>query len=417
MLGTDIYSAFIDRNGKLHPAGRFLVHDGTIHHLEDYHGFLRQEIPEGVIDDYSLFKLGHPGQGLKVASQAAIRHGHRLDVIPEADLPPMPQRPIQGQAQPQMPQMPSVFHYQRAGHDKPHLLEVRGGQHLLDGNPLEHDEVAAILDNVRTKAAKLRYAKSTASIAPMTKAEGDDPYEHELEESLPSETAGSGEDMDPQTALAHLDQLDLGDEKSVSALKALRRHVFEDPMVGIGNKYAYQEFKKKNAPGVTVVGDANFFKAINDRFGHSTGDAAIKAIGGAWKTAAEHVGEGKAHRFGGDEFHVHFPTYDHAAQFARTLRHHLQLVPPIGGVHKLSMSLGIGNDFDSADKALYQAKMQKAGHTPSTIPPLLVHSLHPEAAGQVPVEPSGLSLTPPSLPRETPSISQGEKPEDTRLRA
>lgn len=403
MLPNDIYHAqlLVARDGGVyrHPAGRFMIKDGVLHHLEDYHGELGRVIPEGVVDDLTVDKINRCGPHLSIASHHDIVNGHRLDFVPEHPLPAMlpdPQvqaaQPAQAASMPPLPKFAPVFHYHRAGHDRPHTVEVKGGKYMLDGNPLEHDEVQAILDNVRTGAARLRYAQTGA----LAKAE---PYEVQEEK---------GKQLDPQEALARLDQLGSGNEKVTEALAALRRHIFEDPMTGLGNKYAYQEFRKKNVPGVTVVGDANFFKGINDVYGHEAGDSAIKALGSAWKAAVESTGEGKAHRFGGDEFHAHFPTYEHAARFARSLRHNLQQVPPVSGTHRLSMSLGVGDNFEAADKALYSAKAQKAGHTPTTIQPILAHSLHPQSPGMVPTDPSELALVrPPAAPASTVPENEG----------
>lgn len=388
MLPNDIHHAFVTspKTGQPHPAGRFLVADGHVHHLEDYHGLLAREIPEGVVDDFTIAKMAHPGSGLKVAARGAILGGHRTDVLPEADLQPLP-KPVE--VTPQMARdhaevkPPSVWHYTRAGHDRPHVLEARGGAFTLDGNPLGDEEVGTILDNVRTRAARLRYARGSAQQA-LGKIEA---QFADLRKA----------DMDVQDALAHLDQL-AGDEKTAGAVAALRRHVFEDPMVpGLGNKLAYQKFAAKGTPGATVVGDANFFKQINDVHGHAAGDSAIRAVGSAWRDAAEEVGQSKAHRFGGDEFHAHFPTYEHAADFARRLRSKLDQVPPVGGTHRLSMSLGIGHDFPTADRAAYAAKHGKEGHTPSTVPTMLAHSLHQGFEGAVPLDEHQLKLTPPTL--------------------
>jgi len=398
MLPNDIHNAYltVNRGGKesLHPAGRFMIVDGKLSHLEDHHGLLEKEIPEGQVDDFIIAKLAHPGSGLKVASRGAIRAGHRPDCIPEAQLSPLPPGMHPASPKPVQPHVevkpPSVFHYTRAGHDQPHVLEVKDGVHLLDGNPLSHQEVATILDNVRTKAAKIRYIKGVRSDAIA-----------KMEQVFENLRKGE-EDMDPQAALAHLVSLHgTGDDKTNSAIAALRRHVFEDQMVpGLGNKYAFKQFQAQNTPGTSVVGDANFFKQINDVHGHQAGDDAIKAMGNAWKDAAAEVGEGKAHRFGGDEFHVQFPTPEHAAKFARNLRSKLEAMPPVGGTHRIGMSLGIGDSFHGADQALYEAKKGKLGHTPATVPHVLAHSLHPSSPGPVPVEPS---IQPPQIEHREPA--------------
>jgi diguanylate cyclase (GGDEF)-like protein len=397
MLPTDIHYAYITspKTGKLHPAGRMLSHAGNLYTLEDNYGLLK-DVPNGIIDDLTLQKLHHPAEGVEVASHGAIRGGHRLDVIPEHDsldpLPAPPPTPTPEQmAAYEPPKPPAVWHYHRAGHDAPHTLEAREGKFLLDGNPLEHHEVATILDNVRNKAAKIRYAKGMSAKQRIAKMET-------VFASLRKA------DVDPDAAFARLDSKNHDDETKAD-IANLRRLVFEDPMVpGLGNKLAYQGFAKKNAPGAHVIGDANFFKGINDEHGHEAGDAAIKAMGNAWRDAAAEVGQSKAHRFGGDEFHAHFPTYEHAANFARALRNRLDQVPPVGGTRKLSMSLGIGHDFPSADQAVYQAKAQKGAHTPASIPSLLAHSSHKGFEGAVPLNQDQLQTHPPAVEQKQPVI-------------
>lgn len=395
MLQDDIHQVYLQaqHQGKesLHPAGRFLVHDGQVHHLEDYHGLLKDHVPEGVIDDYTLSKLSHPGPNMKIAGRRAIRGGHRLDVVPQAKLDPLPQpKEVQPAEIKQHVEVrpPSVFHYTRVGHDQPHVLEVAKGKHMLDGNPLSDHEVAAILDNVRTKTAKLRYAKGAPSVAKMEK------YYSDLKKE-------EGE-WDPQAALAHLSQLDPS-EKTSNAVAALRRHVFEDPMTGLGNKYAHAQWLKAPRPGVHLALDANNFKSINDTYGHEAGDQAIKAYGNAIRDALNEVAPpgkegGSAHRIGGDEFQAHLPTPHHAERFARALRSRLEAVPPLGGTHKLSMSVGTGADPRAADMALYQAKNQKMGHTVHTIPHVLYHSFIPGHEGPMMHEP----VAPPAIPSAPP---------------
>jgi hypothetical protein len=97
-------------------------------------------------------------------------------------------------------------------------------------------------------------------------------------------------------------------------------------------------------------------------------------------------------RPGGDEFAGWFPSYEEASQFVRHAKNHVDALPPINGVHKPSFSVGLGNDFKTADKALLLAKKQK--FDPETkqlrfLPgktPHLGHSLVPGTEGPLPLE-------------------------------
>lgn len=412
MLPNDLYQAqiLVHRDGKTsrYGAGRFLVANGVLHHLEDYHGLLSQKIPEGPVDDMTIHQINHCGPDLAVASHGEIRGGRRLDFIPEAQLKPLPkENPVgapgapSGQlAQPPQPQPPSVWHYTRAGHDAPHVLEAREGHYLLDGNPLEDREVAAILDNVRSGAGKIRYTNTVGGVrgkvSAMEKAlrkadRLEDAFADEYD-SLPEGPQVAGE-MDPQDALAHLDQLG-GDEKTSAAIAALRRHVFEDPMTpGVGNQYAWQQFRKKNVPGVYASIDVNDLKHLNDTQGHPAGDALIRAFGSAARTAANPAAT-KLFRSGGDEYVLHAPDAETAYQTIRGIRGNLEKVPPIAGVHKPSFSVGVGPSYEHADKALYMAKDRKyvpgtqnkvRAHAPGSVPNL-AHSLMPGHEGPIPLD-------------------------------
>jgi GGDEF domain-containing protein len=171
-------------------------------------------------------------------------------------------------------------------------------------------------------------------------------------------------------------------------------------MTGLGNKYASYRFKEQKKPGVYVGLDGTDFSAVNNAFGHEVGDAAIKTYGGAVRSALDEAapGVGKAFRAGGDEMMVHLPSHEHAARFARALHQHLDAVPPIQGVHKLSAGMGIGLDPQRADQALYAAKEQKylpgQEHLPArerkrAFPvgqaPNMAHSLVPGHEGPIPL--------------------------------
>lgn len=394
MLDNSIYQAYlqVDRDGKRsnHPAGRFLIHDSRLHHLEDYYGHLAH-IPEGLVDDYTMARIASPPPGVRIASRDHIRAGYHLDLIPEEELQPLPQEGMPPALAKPAPRPPSVWHYHRAGHDQPHVLEANAGKFSLDGNPLGDDEVATILENVKNKSARIRYAKQSPP-QPMAKSE-----------SLRKDDYARA--VDAHKRLSRLESLAGDDEEAKADVAALRQHVFTDPMTGLGNKLAYAHFNGTPRAGVHLGIDLNHFKSINDTFGHHHGDEAIKAFGNAVRDTLNEVappGEngGSGHRVGGDEFHVHLPSHEHAAHFAHALRGKLEAIPAVGGTHRLSASIGVGADPHMADAALYEAKRQKttpAGpHTPSTIPHVLFHSLHPGHEGPMVHD----APAPPTLPPE-----------------
>lgn len=425
MLADDIYHYFKMINGKRHQAGRFLVHDGHIRHLEDYYDDM--DVPEGAIDNYTIAKMKQQKPGSRIASEGSMMAGKHLDLIPEHSLArPMP---TPTDVTPEMIQQhllkvpPPVWNYRRAGHDMAHTLEHHGeGKFSLDGNPLSRDELKTIQLNLKNKSASLRY-KSDGVADTIAKMES-------TFDSLRKE-----EEIDPEQAMRHVDDAAKAGHIPQGSADNIRRLLFTDSMTGgvMGNKLAFSQFRQKNKPGVHVAMDGNDFKSINDLYGHDAGDQAVTAFGKAAREAMdEAVGSDKGklfrnpdeqnlYRNGGDEFVAHVPTHEHAAKFARSLRSKLEAMPPIAGQHKLSMSFGFGHDFPSADTALNMAKEQKYLPAAPGQPrvrkfahgqvPSLAHSLVPGHEGAIPLQEEQL----PKIDMPDGSKVEAPKPEEGKL--
>jgi GGDEF domain-containing protein len=172
---------------------------------------------------------------------------------------------------------------------------------------------------------------------------------------------------------------------------AIRRGLFTDRMTGgkMGNQAAYEDFALGAKGGVHVRLDANDFGSINKMHGFETGNEAIKSLGHGIRTALdETVGQSKSKlfRIGGDEFHVHVPTHEHAAVFARKLRQKLGEQVPVGGTHRLSVSMGFGHSPEHAEQALIHAKTaKKAMNYPVGQAQTHAHSLVSGKEGAVPL--------------------------------
>lgn len=381
-----VYQVLANVGGTQRPVGRYMHFHGRVDHLEDPYKLLSQIAPEGpsILGDLlSAHGLGGAAittaQSIPAAPQTtAEANGGQAapEVQPEAPaatlaatrvlLPPPPR--------------PAVFDYFRAGMTTPHTLEFGASGAALDSQALDEQELALILDNLKSGVAQLKY-----------RAMGPDIVDHDL-------IKAEGDASDPEEALAGVAKT-LGEDHPY--VKILRQHIFEDAMTpGLGNKYAYEKFRAKNKPGVYISHDVNDLKSgLNDRLGHDAGDQAIKAVGHAMREAGKTSNAThKAFRAGGDEFVTHHATMEDAANYMRQLHHHLDQVPPIQGVHKVSLSSGLGHDFQSADKALYEAKKGKFGATgarafaPGKVPHL-AHSLVQGHEGPIPA-----MSTPPPAP-------------------
>jgi diguanylate cyclase (GGDEF)-like protein len=398
-----------------HPAGRFMTAGGHLNVLEDYHGDLAH-LTEGPMGEVQEQQLG------------ALRNGHTHDVVPLSDIMSgkRPELWQPAQAKPEPKAKESSWDYTRQGQSQADHLQYRKGKAYLNGHPLSHEQIQAVLGHVQGGRATLRYRQDR--VAKM---------ENAFEEMLKNDPAMADK---VNSALSKLDQLVKAGHLDPHHAEALRQHAFMDPMTGhvLGNKFAYTDFlnRAESRGGVHVALDGNDFKSVNDKYGHAAGDRAIQAMGQALHEARnETTSLGKLFRPGGDEFAAWFPSHEHAATFARTLRAKLEAIPSINGEHKLSMGIGLGHTPEHADKALYEAKKQKYTPEGMTNPdsrkwtskyspgsaPSFAHSLVPGSEGAIPLDHSQLQVKPPPMPKNpsaagpTPAPAPATAPQQKQL--
>ncbi len=152
---------------------------------------------------------------------------------------------------------------------------------------------------------------------------------------------------------------------------SLRKLIERDALTGIynrrygGNKLA--ELINKGIPYSVAIGDIDFFKKFNDKFGHDCGDAVLIEVA---RTLNEHMrGSGFAARWGGEEFLLVFENVSGMSATVATekildaIREHM--VEHDGQLHSVTMSFGVtsGNptlsmdeNINNADARLYEAK-------------------------------------------------------------
>ena len=156
-------------------------------------------------------------------------------------------------------------------------------------------------------------------------------------------------------------------------LEKLRTRSETDPLTGVWNRrYFYpiasQERKRASRYNSTIsllLLDIDYFKLINDQFGHKVGDSVICEISSLIIDCTRDLDT--VVRWGGEEFVVLMPyTGLNAAHFvAEKLRHNVERYP-FTGAAKATVSIGYAKwDFDNetideliskADAALYLAK-------------------------------------------------------------
>ncbi len=150
---------------------------------------------------------------------------------------------------------------------------------------------------------------------------------------------------------------------------------FRDKLTGLYNRKAYDEKvietiayqNRYNVPAALLVCDIDFFKKINDNFGHNVGDLALKKIA-AYLTQRLRANNFIS-RYGGEEFTIILPHTDlnGALTAGENIRSYIS---DLKFSHKkedvpLTISIGISTFrkddnsntvFDRADQALYLAK-------------------------------------------------------------
>ncbi|NWF36428.1 diguanylate cyclase [Mariprofundus sp. KV] len=167
-------------------------------------------------------------------------------------------------------------------------------------------------------------------------------------------------------------------------MQSLKDTAMRDPMTGLYNRRFLEDYvdvlaattvRQGTTLGVLMV-DVDFFKQVNDTYGHDVGDQVIKGLAELLKEQVR--GSDMAIRFGGEEFMVLLPDTDAEgcmllAERIRKTMESTQFQTPQGALTK-TLSVGIAlfpgakNEgfwatVKFADIALYQAKEQGRNRT------------------------------------------------------
>jgi diguanylate cyclase (GGDEF)-like protein len=164
-------------------------------------------------------------------------------------------------------------------------------------------------------------------------------------------------------------------EELLAAVATIRTLATVDELTALANRRHMNEVlaaeERRQPHGATSIAllDIDFFKTVNDRFGHAHGDAVLRAFASAAQEALR--GSDMLARWGGEEFLLMLPGTD-LAEAQRVLarmaeRVALMEVPEVDLERPISFSAGLtvragGEPFadtiSRADKALYRAKAE-----------------------------------------------------------
>lgn len=184
-------------------------------------------------------------------------------------------------------------------------------------------------------------------------------------------------------------------QRLAGASSELQQLARTDSLTGVANRRAFAEetvqLWDRRADRVAVVAmiDIDDFKAVNDRYGHATGDLALTSLAANLTSAVGvHTGAAVVGRLGGDEFAVVALVDDHAiaASLGAALVAACDLHATCSGVTATAGWLMVPDTDDSddaggathatvdealarADHALYAAKRPSSRHLAATAVP------------------------------------------------
>ncbi|MDE6517067.1 MAG: GGDEF domain-containing protein, partial [Acetatifactor sp.] len=120
-------------------------------------------------------------------------------------------------------------------------------------------------------------------------------------------TGSLSEELDP-AVLKRGDELSELGRSALSMQHSLRSLIERDSLTELYNRRSgghrltgsMEKAKKNNTPFTLVIGDIDFFKKVNDTYGHQCGDMVLKNVA---RILREHMKDkGYAIRWGGEEF-------------------------------------------------------------------------------------------------------------------
>ncbi len=167
-------------------------------------------------------------------------------------------------------------------------------------------------------------------------------------------------------------------EEMAQALAQLRQLSIRDSLTGLYNRSHMQSLleeevrrqQRTGRPFSIAMLDIDFFKRVNDKFGHAVGDAVLREFAALGRAAFERQTDSLA-RWGGEEFLLLMPDTTQAQAYATMVRmralvtshdwsrQHKQLqVDFSAGVCEHREGVSLLQTMEAADQALYRAKAQ-----------------------------------------------------------
>lgn len=175
--------------------------------------------------------------------------------------------------------------------------------------------------------------------------------------------------------LYNKDSLDM-ERKLIAYNEKLHRLAQIDPLTGLYNRRGILEYlgakaldyQHEKLPNLCIaIGDIDYFKKINDRYGHECGDLVLKELGSLLNSMMQN--HGRVGRWGGEEFLFVFPFLngDEACVLLQQIRAAIRTleityhnetihITLTFGISEYDCHEGLETSINDADKKLYLGK-------------------------------------------------------------
>ena len=173
-------------------------------------------------------------------------------------------------------------------------------------------------------------------------------------------------------------------------MERLRAEADLDPLTGLANRRRFrvalrrelERWRRYEAPCALLLLDIDLLKSVNDKYGHTAGDLAIRHIADTLIAASRDTDT--AARLGGEEFALLLAgVSDHKARLAAERLRKIIAESPLEDVGVVTVSIGVAacpehadserSLYTAADRALYAAKNE--GRNRVATAPLLQETL------------------------------------------
>ena len=145
--------------------------------------------------------------------------------------------------------------------------------------------------------------------------------------------------------------LQLPDDEKYARFQELERAAYTDRLTGCKNRNYFIDNRSKieTSEASAVIIDIDHFKKVNDTLGHEAGDKVLAKVA---RVIMGVVRCTDTIRYGGEEFLVCLKgvSISDACKIAERVRTTVETKTDV------TVSIGVGSDLSSADKAVYQAK-------------------------------------------------------------